>query len=71
MPAGQERRFARLRECGLFLRTRQWQQRSARLRADEFDERFPGLLRAVLDNLDGVGGAVGPGGRRSRRISRR
>ncbi|MFE5585982.1 ArsR/SmtB family transcription factor [Kitasatospora sp. NPDC056531] len=44
--------FRVLRECGLILRTHQGQQQSARLRSDEFDERFPGLLRAVLDNVD-------------------
>ncbi|GAB2723937.1 ArsR/SmtB family transcription factor [Kitasatospora kifunensis] len=44
--------FRVLRECGLLLRNHQGQQHSARLRADEFEERFPGLLRAVLDNVD-------------------
>ncbi|MFF2075945.1 ArsR/SmtB family transcription factor [Kitasatospora sp. NPDC058162] len=46
--------FRVLRQCGLILRTAQGQQQSARLRADEFEERFPGLLRAVLDNIDGA-----------------
>lgn len=44
--------FRVLRECGLILRTQQGQQQSARLRTAEFEERFPGLLRAVLDNVD-------------------
>ncbi|GAA1933699.1 ArsR/SmtB family transcription factor [Kitasatospora viridis] len=44
--------FRVLRECGLIRRTQQGQQQSARLRADEFEERFPGLLAAVLGNLD-------------------
>ncbi|KIZ16333.1 ArsR/SmtB family transcription factor [Streptomyces natalensis] len=44
--------FRVLRECGILLRTHQGQQQSARLRADEFEARFPGLLRAVLDNVD-------------------
>jgi DNA-binding transcriptional ArsR family regulator len=43
--------FRVLRECGLIKRTSQGQQQSARLRADEFEERFPGLLGAVLANL--------------------
>ncbi|MER7844987.1 metalloregulator ArsR/SmtB family transcription factor [Kitasatospora sp. NPDC096077] len=54
--------FRVLRECGLILRTHQGQQQSARLRAEEFDERFPGLLRAVLDNVDGVDKANGANG---------
>ncbi|MGA5823215.1 ArsR/SmtB family transcription factor [Kitasatospora sp. NPDC094028] len=44
--------FRVLRECGLILRTHHGQQQSARLRAEEFEARFPGLLRAVLDNVD-------------------
>lgn len=44
--------FRVLRECGLLRRTHQGQQQSARLRADEFEERFPGLLAAVLANID-------------------
>ncbi|MFI9046102.1 ArsR/SmtB family transcription factor [Streptomyces sp. NPDC053427] len=44
--------FRVLRECGILIRLHQGRQQSARLRADEFEERFPGLLRAVLDNID-------------------
>ncbi|SHN26311.1 ArsR/SmtB family transcription factor [Streptomyces yunnanensis] len=46
--------FRVLRECGLIWRSHQGQQQSARLRADEFEERFPGLLHAVIRNM-GVG----------------
>ncbi|QMU71361.1 hypothetical protein [Streptacidiphilus sp. P02-A3a] len=41
-----------LRACGPLLRTHQGQWQSARPRAEEFQQRFPGLLRAVLDNVD-------------------
>ncbi|MDH6131366.1 DNA-binding transcriptional ArsR family regulator [Kitasatospora sp. MAA4] len=44
--------FRVLRECGLLRRLHQGQQQSARLRTDEFEERFPGLLTAVLSNVD-------------------
>ncbi|REK88097.1 transcriptional regulator [Streptomyces inhibens] len=44
--------FRVLRECGILLRLHRGQKQSARLRADEFEERFPGLLRAVLDNIN-------------------
>ncbi|MGK4578707.1 ArsR/SmtB family transcription factor [Kitasatospora sp. HPMI-4] len=44
--------FRILRECGLLRRTHQGQRQSARLRTDEFEARFPGLLGAVLDNID-------------------
>lgn len=43
--------FRILRECGLLLRTHHGQQQSARLRAEEFEKRFPGLLVSVLDNI--------------------
>jgi DNA-binding transcriptional ArsR family regulator len=42
--------FRVLRECGLIRRSQHGQQQSARLRQDEFNRRFPGLLGAVLDN---------------------
>jgi hypothetical protein len=41
-----------MRESGLIWRTHQGRQQSARLRVEEFDARFPGLLDAVLSNLD-------------------
>ncbi|WP_079173247.1 ArsR/SmtB family transcription factor [Streptomyces monashensis] len=43
--------FRVLRECGLIWRSHQGQQQSARLRVDEFDGRFPGLLAAVIRNI--------------------
>jgi DNA-binding transcriptional ArsR family regulator len=46
--------FRVLRECGLIRRKHQGQQQSACLRADEFEERFPGLLKAVLNCMDPV-----------------
>jgi DNA-binding transcriptional ArsR family regulator len=42
--------FRVLRECGLIRRSQQGQQQTARLRHDEFDARFPGLIQAVLNN---------------------
>jgi len=44
--------FRVLRECGLIRRNHHGQQQTARLRRDEFDDRFPGLLQAVLDNVE-------------------
>ncbi|GAB3977053.1 metalloregulator ArsR/SmtB family transcription factor [Actinoallomurus acanthiterrae] len=44
--------FRILRECALLRRTHHGQQQSARLRTDEFEARFPGLLGAVLDNIE-------------------
>jgi DNA-binding transcriptional ArsR family regulator len=44
--------FRILRECGLLLRSNHGQQQRARLRMDEFEARFPGLLGAVLDNIE-------------------
>ncbi|MCO6000094.1 ArsR/SmtB family transcription factor [Actinoallomurus rhizosphaericola] len=44
--------FRILRECGLLFRSHHGQQQSARLRMDEFEARFPGLLGAVLDNIE-------------------
>jgi DNA-binding transcriptional ArsR family regulator len=44
--------FRVLRECGLIRRSHQGQQQTARLRRDEFEDRFPGLLGAVLDNVE-------------------
>jgi predicted transcriptional regulator len=44
--------FRVLRACGLIWRTHTGQQQTARLRTDEFEERFPGLLAAVLANAD-------------------
>jgi DNA-binding transcriptional ArsR family regulator len=44
--------FRVLRECGLILRTNRGQQQSARLRETEFEQRFPGLLGAILPNVD-------------------
>ncbi|MFH8224846.1 ArsR/SmtB family transcription factor [Streptomyces sp. NPDC018057] len=49
--------FRVLRECGLIWRSHSGQQQSARLRAEEFEGRFPGLLLAVLRNVKvGVSG---------------
>ncbi|WP_433182671.1 ArsR/SmtB family transcription factor [Actinoallomurus sp. CA-150999] len=44
--------FRILRECGLLRRTHEGQRQSARLRTEEFEARFPGLLAAVLDNIE-------------------
>ncbi|WP_335980179.1 MULTISPECIES: ArsR/SmtB family transcription factor [Streptomycetaceae] len=44
--------FRVLRACGLIWRTHTGQQQTARLRTEEFEERFPGLLAAVLANAD-------------------
>ncbi|MBS2546671.1 helix-turn-helix transcriptional regulator [Catenulispora sp. NL8] len=44
--------FRILRESGLIWRSHQGRQQSARLRGEEFDARFPGLLAAVLSNID-------------------
>ena len=44
--------FRMLRECGLIWRAHEGQRQTARLRTGEFDARFPGLLDAVLRNLD-------------------
>jgi DNA-binding transcriptional ArsR family regulator len=44
--------FRILRESGLIWRSHQGQLQSARLRAPEFNARFPGLLDAVLANMD-------------------
>jgi DNA-binding transcriptional ArsR family regulator len=54
--------FRVLRECGLIWRSHQGQQQSARLRVDEFEGRFPGLLAAVIHNM----GAAEPGPERRR-----
>lgn len=44
--------FRVLRESGILLRNHRGQQQSAALRTDEFEARFPGLLAAVLRNID-------------------
>ncbi|WP_194908660.1 ArsR/SmtB family transcription factor [Catenulispora rubra] len=44
--------FRILRESGLIWRSHQGRQQSARLRKDEFDTRFPGLLDTVLANIE-------------------
>jgi DNA-binding transcriptional ArsR family regulator len=45
--------FAVLRDAGLLEQVDQGARRLNRLRRDEFDARFPGLLTAVLTDEDG------------------
>src|SRR2546427_11399919 len=52
--------FRILRECGLLRRTHEGQRQSARLRTEEFEARFPGLLAAGLDNIEADEGRSPP-----------
>jgi DNA-binding transcriptional ArsR family regulator len=44
--------FRVLRESGILRRTQRGSQQYAALRAEELEDRFPGLLTSVLANID-------------------
>ncbi|TGD89994.1 ArsR family transcriptional regulator [Mycolicibacterium sp. CH28] len=44
--------FRVLREAGLIWRCHDGRKQTAQLRTDEVNDRFPGLLATVLDNLE-------------------
>ncbi|RBY86009.1 transcriptional regulator [Blastococcus sp. TF02A-26] len=44
--------FRALRESGILRRTQRGSQQYAALRAEELEDRFPGLLASVLANID-------------------
>lgn len=46
--------FRVLRESGILRRTQRGSQQYARLRAEELEERFPGLLASVLADIAGA-----------------
>jgi DNA-binding transcriptional ArsR family regulator len=47
--------FRVLRESGILRRTQRGNQQYAALRSDELEARFPGLLNAVLANIEPTG----------------